>query len=122
MKSKLEYTQELYERITEAVRPPNVNIALFHWWRNPNQKSMRLSDAGFGVFCQHCESKPYEVLSRWDASSDLKVLLQLDKKIPSPYWTEKDRIARRIVFFGSDVAMWYSLYGDLTKFLENYRA
>jgi hypothetical protein len=53
---------------------------------------------------------------------DRQMLLQLDRQLQMPYYiVVKKKLPVTIVMFGSREAMLARLYGNLNKFLENYK-
>jgi hypothetical protein len=120
MNRKRDLTEEIYNKIPVDQRPASIGHALFYWWRNPRISGMRLTDLGLKIFEQYSEITSHEAFLPV-VTDDLKTLLLLDRRLQEPYWiTEDRRVRRRIIFFGSKEAMLFRLYGDLTKFLENY--
>ena len=90
---------------------------LWNWWQNPiSATSMRLTEPGFRVLkdqlqVEHCAMKVESSLGK-----NLKVLLQLDRLITSPFFIQH---RSRVVFFGSsDIVMMELIGGDLDQYLK----
>ena len=105
--------------------PPDSGVtlefAMNHWWVNIRSTGgLRLTESGYRVL-QDLNISSYSVdvdpmkFDRW-------MILNLDRKMRAPYYIiAKKKIPQRIIMFNSREAMMASLYGDLEKFLANYR-
>jgi|688.fasta_scaffold26317_19 hypothetical protein len=95
-------------------------------WANPNPRSFKLTDIGRHVF-QHYSGLDSTVIKLPIEKIQTWWMLKLDKVMTSPFWyTIKKRhsvdLSIHLEIFGqSDQAMMIVLYGDLAKFLQNYR-
>lgn len=83
---------------------------------------MRLTASGFSAFTTALDLARYE----WPISDPKvitqRVILALDRKLRMPYYMLASKgIPRKIVFFGSEEAVWINLYGNIERFLENYQ-
>ena len=118
MRDKMAFTESLVKLLPEESRI-NVYQAYSTWWINlRNQGGLRLTDVGYTVFCQVLEFKQYE----YDFSQyDKKMLLQLDQTLENPYYITGKKIQSKLIFFSSKEAMLAKLYGNLDKFLKNYK-
>ena len=81
---------------------------------------MRLTRAGYEALVrmelQHYDFAvdPMTVTSR--------LIIAMDRKLQMPYYIVfKKQMPVKIVFFGSQEAVWANLYGDLKKFIDNYQ-
>jgi hypothetical protein len=95
-------------------------------WANPNPKSFKLTDVGRHVFQYYSDldktviNLPIEKIQSW-------WILKLDRVMTNPYWYSfktRNRVDKSInleIFGTSDQAVMIVLYGDLAKFLQNYR-
>ena len=125
MRDKMAFTESLVKLLPEESRI-NVYQAYSTWWINlRNQGGLRLTDVGYTVFCQVLEFKQYEYdFSQYDsnfAQYDKKMLLQLDQTLENPYYITGKKIQSKLIFFSSKEAMLAKLYGNLDKFLMNYK-
>jgi hypothetical protein len=118
MRDKLAITQALIAQLRPDDRP-GINSALRDWWQNIRSESgLRLSASGYlvmkqlGVESYHFDIRPDQLTSR--------LLVQLDQRLHDPYFLKADRRKPWIEFYGSREALLANLYGDLSKFLENY--
>jgi hypothetical protein len=83
---------------------------------------MRLTGPGYTVLTEQLDLARYEWTIQDPHQFNQHVILALDRKIQMPYYISATKgIPKKIVFFGSQEAVWVNLYGDLEKFLDNYR-
>jgi hypothetical protein len=79
---------------------------------------MRLTPEGHAVMKQlavesyHFDIQPDQLVPR--------LLIQLDQRLQDPYFLKADRRRPWIEFYGSREALLANLYGDLSRFLDNY--
>ena len=82
---------------------------------------MRLTELGYMAFTQLLKIESYD----YDIDPidlDSKMIVALDRRLQQPYYiVTKKRIPIKIVFFGSKEAMMANLYGNIKKFIDNYR-
>lgn len=84
---------------------------------------MRLTGPGYLVFTEQLDLACYEWLIPDPQQFNQRVILALDKKIQMPYYISATKgIPKKIVFFGSQEAVWLNLYGNLQQFLDNYKS
>ena len=84
---------------------------------------MRLTGPGYTVFTEQLELARYEFAIADPLQLNQRVILALDKKIQMPYYISAIKgIPKKIVFFGSQEAVWLNLYGNLQQFLDNYKS
>lgn len=82
---------------------------------------MRLTASGFAVFSTVLDLAQYEWAILDADTINQRVILTLDRKLRMPYYiTTVKNIPCKIVFFGSEEAVWINLYGNLQKFLASY--
>lgn len=119
MRDKLAITQALIAQIPPDNRP-GINHAMQTWWRNIRQGSgLRLTVAGHKTMKQlavesyHFDINPEQLTPR--------LLVMLDQRLQDPYFLMADRRKPWIEFYGSQEALLANLYGDLSKFLDNYQ-
>ncbi len=92
------------------------------WWYNIRSNGgLRLTDIGYFVLKNMLDIESYNMeidLEKFDR----QMLLQLDRQLQMPYYiVVKKKLPVTIVMFGSREAMLARLYGNLNKFLENYK-
>jgi hypothetical protein len=92
------------------------------WWYNIRSNGgLRLTDIGYFVLKNMLDIESYDMaidLERFDR----QMLLMLDRKLQMPYYiVVKKKLPVKIVMFGSQEAVLARLYGNLDKFLENYK-
>ena len=84
---------------------------------------MRLTGPGYSVFIEQLDLARYEWSIPDPHQFNQRVILALDKKIQMPYYISSTKgIPNKIVFFGSQEAVWLNLYGNLQQFLDNYKS
>jgi hypothetical protein len=101
-----------------------VSQAMSTWWFNRRKNGgMRLTGPGFVVFTETLNLARYEWAIQDPHVISQRVILALDRKLRMPYYIAATKgIPRKIVFFGSQEAVWLNLYGNIEQFLENYKS
>ena len=119
MRDKMAFTKSLVKLLPEESRI-NVYQAYSTWWINlRNQGGLRLTDVGYTVFAEVLKFQEYEIdYSYYDRH---KMLLQLDQVLENPYYITGKKVQSKLIFFSSKEAMLAKLYGNLDKFLMNYK-
>jgi hypothetical protein len=75
------------------------------------------------VFTEQLDLARYEWAIPDPQQFNQHVILALDRKIQMPYYISATKgIPKKIVFFGSQEAVWINLYGNLEQFLDNYKS
>lgn len=83
---------------------------------------MRLTSLGYHVFVKDLQLEHYEYSIDDPMVFNQHIILDLDRKMQMPYYIHAVKgIPKKIVFFGSREAVMVNLYGNLQKFLENYK-
>jgi len=83
------------------------------WWVNPRRNGgMRLTTEGFYIMSDVLDIEHWTIA----APVHLKLLLELDKKLQSPYYVNTKK--KEVVLFGSRDAMMANLHGDLKRYIE----
>ena len=122
VRDKRKLTEELVKQLD-----PDLGItlkrAMHTWWLNIRKNGgMRLTGPGYTVFTEQLDLARYEWSIQDPHQFNQHVILALDRKIQMPYYISATKgIPKKIVFFGSREAVMVNLYGDLQKFLDNYR-
>ena len=84
---------------------------------------MRLTASGFTAFTTVLDLARYEWVISNPHQINQHVILALDRKLQMPYYILATKgIPRKIIFFGSEEAVWINLYGNIKHFLENYKS
>jgi hypothetical protein len=99
-----------------------VEEALSSWWYNLRAGGgMRLTDLGYQAFTQVLKIEHYDYkIDPFDLDS--KMIVAMDRRLQQPYYIVfKKKMPIQIVFFGSREAMMANLYGNIKKFIDNYR-
>lgn len=90
-----------------------VDEAMQLWWVNPRKTGgYRLTTEGFAILAGVLEFESWTV----KAPANLKLLLELDKKVQHPYYVDTKK--NQVTLFGSKDAMMASLHGDVRRWLE----
>lgn len=114
---KTEITQGLVKLLPDQERI-TVEEASVSWYHNiREQGGLRLTAEGFRVLSQVLGLNHWRFVISTPKSVNKKTLLEMDRKIKFPYYIEKRN--RGVIFFSSREAMMVTMYGDLTKWLEN---
>lgn len=117
MNHKHSITQDIWNRLADHDRP-SMDQALMLWWRDVRveHKGLRLSDKGF----QACElagypSWSYQSPNVWWPGT----LLRLNQKLTCAYYIKVTgaNSNAKLILYGSEVAMMYSLLGDWDRFV-----
>lgn len=118
MRDKPAVTQALIAQLKSDDRP-DINSAMRDWWQNLRDGAgLRLTAEGYrvmkqlGVESYHFDVRPDQLTPR--------LLVQLDQRLQDPYFLKPDRRKPWIEFYGSRDALLANLYGDLSRFLDNY--
>lgn len=117
---KTDLTQAIIDQLP-ADSGVTLEFAMTHWWVNIRSTGgLRLTELGYrvltdlGINSYSVDVDPMK-FDRW-------MILNLDRKMQAPYYIiAKKKIPQRIIMFNSREAMMAGLYGDLEKFLANYR-
>lgn len=122
MRDKLRLTQELVAQLPPD-REITVDQAMRTWWFNLRKNGgMRLTAAGFVALDKDLDLEHYEYPVADPMSFNQHTILDLDRKMQTPYYIHAVKgIPKLIVFFGSREAVMVNLYGNLKKFLDNYK-
>jgi hypothetical protein len=121
VRDKLALTQGLILQLDNT--DITVSQAMSTWWFNRRKTGgMRLTASGFAVFTTALDLARYEWQIQDPHAISQRVILALDRKLRMPYYISATKgIPRKIVFFGSQEAVWINLYGNIERFLENYK-
>ena len=121
MRDKKKLTQTLVEALD-----PELGITFDHayasWWHNlRNRGGMRLTNAGCKIFLEELKLEHYDYkLEPFELDS--KLMIAMDRRLQQPYYiVTKKLMPVGIVFFGSKEATMVNLYGNLRKFVDNYK-
>ena len=123
MRNKQRLTEELIKQLDPG-SGITVKQAMRTWWFNIRKNGgMRLTGPGYTVFVEQLDLARYEWPIQDPLAFNQHMILALDKKIQMPYYISATKgIPKKIVFFGSQEAVWVNLYGDLQNFLDNYQS
>lgn len=121
MRDKRLLTKTLVDQIDPELGI-TVDYADQHWWYNRRAGGgLRLTDIGYQAFTQLLKLEHYDYNVE-PLDLDLKMIVALDRRLQQPYYiVAKKKIPVQIVFFGSREAMMANLYGNIRKFIDNYR-
>lgn len=92
------------------------------WWHNLRAGGgLRLTKIGYLTFSNLLKLESYEFdLDPFDIDS--KLIIAMDRKLQQPYYiVTKKLMPVQLIFFGSKEAMMANLYGDIKKFIDNYK-
>jgi hypothetical protein len=122
MRDKLRLTQKL---VSELPKEDCITVAeaRVQWWFNfRNKGGMRLTSVGYRAFCEALDIVSYEYNINNPTEFNQHMILDLDRKIQTPYYISATKgIPKKVIFFGSKEAVMIQLYGDLKQYLDNYR-
>lgn len=123
MRDKLKLTEQLVAQLDSDLGI-TITQAMRTWWFNIRKNGgMRLTGPGYSVFIEQLDLARYEWSIPDPHQFNQRVILALDKKIQMPYYISSTKgIPKKIVFFGSQEAVWLNLYGNLQQFLDNYKS
>ena len=122
MRDKLKLTEQLVAQLPTQFKI-SVEVARTSWWFNLRPSGgMRLTAAGYKVLSEYLELKFYPYKIPDEMLFTQQTILDLDRKLQNPYYiVTKKSFPVDIVFFSGKEAMLVNLYGDLEKFLDNYK-
>jgi hypothetical protein len=123
VRDKLKLTEQLVAQLDSDLGI-TITQAMRTWWFNIRKNGgMRLTGPGYSVFIEQLDLARYEWSIPDPHQFNQRVILALDKKIQMPYYISSTKgIPKKIVFFGSQEAVWLNLYGNLQQFLDNYKS
>ena len=109
----------------------SIDHAMKTWWANiRNDGGLRLTQLGYEIMHDVLRLESWIMdLSNlnnqdpWRSRLTKKIMLDLDRKLEWPYYLDFNprKKTRRIVFFSSREAMMATMYGDLERWLANYK-
>jgi hypothetical protein len=122
VRDKRKLTEELVPQLDTDLGI-TVKQAMRTWWFNIRKTGgMRLTGPGYQAFKEQLDLAHYEFAINDPTEFTQELILDLDRKIQMPYYISATKgIPKKIVFFGSMEAVMVNLYGDLKKFLDNYK-
>jgi hypothetical protein len=122
VRDKLKLTEQLVAQLPTQFKI-SVEVARTSWWFNLRPSGgMRLTAAGYKVLSEYLELKFYPYKIPDEMLFTQQTILDLDRKLQNPYYiVTKKSFPVDIVFFSGKEAMLVNLYGDLEKFLDNYK-
>ena len=121
VRDKKKLTETLVAQL-DSERSITIEHACNTWWYNLRSTGgMRLTASGLDAFCNLLKLEHYDYrIDPFDLNS--KVIIAMDRRLQQPYYiVTKKKIPVQIIFFGSKEAMMANLYGDIKKFIDNYR-
>jgi len=121
MRDKQALTKTLVDQLDPSLGI-TVDTANKSWWINPrNRGGMRLTKEGHNAFTQLLNLEHYDYnVDPFDLNS--KIIVAMDRQLQQPYYiVTKKQMPVQIIFFGSKEAMMANLYGNIRKFIDNYR-
>lgn len=103
-----------------------VEEAMNKWWLNiRNEGGLRLSDLGDSMFrTAEIEFFDYDIFSadqknnQFASKSWLNFVLELNNKIPCPYYIHKQNGVAKIRIYDSKVAILISLHGNIFSYIK----
>ena len=118
--------KKLTETLVNQLDPDwgvTVKKAMHTWWFNfRSSGGMRLTSVGYHAFTDELDLEHYTYTVDNPTDINQQMILDMDRKLQMPYYIHAVKgIPKKIIFFGSKEAMVTNLYGDLKKFLDNYR-
>lgn len=122
MRNKFKLTEQLVALLPED-KKITADTAKSTWWYNLRPEGgLRLTATGYKALAEQIKLEFYAYKIEDVHVFNQKTLIALDKKLKHPYYivTVKN-FPTFIIFFDSKEAMMINLYGDLTKFLDNYQ-
>lgn len=122
MRDKFKLTEHLVSELPSECAT-NLETAKNTWWFNLRPGGgLRLTDAGFKALSDQLKIDFYAYKIPDELMFTQATIIELDRKLQNPYYiVTKKNLPIDIIFFSSKEAMLVNLYGDLQKFLNNYR-
>ena len=122
VRDKKKLTQELIALLPDKQRI-DMDSAMSVWWLNLRKNGgMRLTGLGYRAFVEDLELEHYAYSIDDPMIINQHTILDLDRKMQMPYYIHAVKgVPKKIIFFGSQEAVLVQLYGNLNKFLENYK-
>jgi hypothetical protein len=122
VRDKKKLTEELVALLPEEQRI-SPQSAFSAWWYNLRSTGgLRLTTTGYMAFVDYLDLAQYEFHIPDAHEFNLRTVIALDRQLELPYYIViKKGMPVSVIFFGSKEAMLVNLYGDLQKFLDNYK-
>jgi hypothetical protein len=122
VRDKLKLTKKLVSQLSEEKRI-SVESARVSWWHNVRPTGgLRLTSAGWFALAGDLDLEFYEYKIKDPVAFNQHMILSLDRKLQMPYYIVATKgIPKSVIFFDSKEAVLANLYGDLEKFLDNYK-
>ena len=123
MRDKVQLTKQLVAQLPQEFAV-DIETAKLTWWYNIRAKGgMRLTALGFRTLARDIGLEYYTHEIKDPLNFTQKTILALDRKLQMPYYISvaKNKVPQALVFFSSKESVWLNLYGDLDRFLENYK-
>jgi hypothetical protein len=122
VRDKKKLTQELVELLPEEQRISPASAFTAWWYNLRSTGGLRLTTLGYITFVDYLDLTQYEFRIDDTHEFNLRTVIALDRQLELPYYIViKKGIPLSVIFFGSKEAMLVNLYGNLQKFLDNYR-
>lgn len=121
MRDKKKLTETLVQQLDPELGV-DYRLAMGTWWHNLRAGGgMRLTDIGYRSFTELLNLEHYDYkLDPFDLDS--RLIIAMDRRLQHPYYIVfKKKMPAQIIFFGSKEAMMANLYGNIKKFIDNYR-
>lgn len=118
MRDKYKLTEELIKQFPQGL---DAKVVYSLWWHNIRAGGgMRLTNLGFKTFTDDFKLEHY-TYSIDPFTINNRTIITLDRKLNNPWFLIINKqMPEKLVFFSSKEAMLFNLYGDLSKFLDNY--
>ena len=122
MRDKKKLTQELVALLPKEQRI-SPELAFSSWWYNLRSTGgLRLTITGYITFVDYLDLAQYEFHIPDAHEFNLRTVIALDRQLELPYYIViKKGMPISVIFFGSKEAVLVNLYGNLQKFLDNYK-
>jgi hypothetical protein len=121
--SKRELTKLFLEQAGMIADDSTVKLYLPVWWGSPlSPIGLRLTSHGAGFLSHTLKLQKYSYNLKQDFQRSLKVMLQMNKYLTSPFYIQSTAPGKQIItFFGEyDAVMMGMMDGDLCQYLENF--
>ena len=122
MRDKIKLTQLLHNRLAFNEELTTESLYSLIWKNIRTDSGFRLTTHGYELLSEYLDLEHYTIMLDSADFQGMKTLLALDRKLQHPYYIDYKFSSNNIklVLFDSKEAMLANLYGNLTKFLDNY--
>jgi hypothetical protein len=120
MRDKFKLTKQVYHHLEFKDELTIEDLYNLIWKNIRSDGGFRLTMRGYELLSKYLDLESYTVILDIKEFIGVGMLLKLDRKLQHPYYIEVKKGYINLILFNDKEAMLANLYGDLSKFLDNY--